>query len=559
VVTSYIGALTRRVREYDSTGVLPEYFIFLDQHYFEANFGRLWLRVLHDPMDYVPDLPRAYDQWEVRLREAQAALREAVAGSLLLRAQRSQFGDSWLQKRLRIRINITNPSDFSFFSHHIAGIIPVPDNIMRDHRKIAFYDISEEDPYRGRAIYTGMGVGKHYTGANWEDRSLIVQGPAALSVRDAARRLLEAQGFHPDEIPYPLRPGPKGPRYDAAIDSVTAALAAFGKGWTGRVLELHNETGFAEKLINVEKAVLYSLMPPGTVIKVPDSLWQSYLYASLLAGSALSGCRVMIIAPALKAAPSSNALSMARAHELFSTLIVFQRELGALAAERGGFLKTGLYSPEVGVGDLAGRLEQSRAGRPEWARAMFPPNPAVWAVADSAAEMVLAAGLQPRYLIEGDSASVSPKLHLKANIFMAGSTWDRVWARPEWAPMLREYVVHWARQLQEGGRAGSAVPEALVTAVQQLSRALDRDRPELVARDLTYFTVGSANMDLRSMVMDGEVMVTITGWSTLTGMLDFLLLDGLSEWVDTQEQLDALLPPVTGLKRTIAGFGKLAM
>ena len=34
--------------------------------------------------------------------------------------------------------------------------------------------------------------------------------------------------------------------------------------------------------------------------------------------------------------------------------------------------------------------------------------------------------------------------------------------------------------------------------------------------------VGSVNMDYRSMVMDGEVMVLLSKWQSLTGMIDFL-------------------------------------
>mgnify|MGYP003471833463 CR=1 FL=1 len=45
----------------------------------------------------------------------------------------------------------------------------------RDHRKIVFYDVSEDDPYRGMAMFTGMGIGEHYTGAHWEDRALMLQ------------------------------------------------------------------------------------------------------------------------------------------------------------------------------------------------------------------------------------------------------------------------------------------------------------------------------------------------------------------------------------------------
>src|SRR5258705_9361329 len=45
-----------------------------------------------------------------------------------------------------------------------------PDNVMRDHRKIVFHDVTEADPFRGEALYTGMGVGQQYMGPTWDDR-----------------------------------------------------------------------------------------------------------------------------------------------------------------------------------------------------------------------------------------------------------------------------------------------------------------------------------------------------------------------------------------------------
>jgi hypothetical protein len=66
-------------------------------------------------------------------------------------------------------------------------------------------------------------------------------------------------------------------------------------------------------------------------------------------------------------------------------------------------------------------------------------------------------------------------------------------------------------------------------------------------------------MDYRSMVMDGEVMVTVTGWQALAGVLDFTLLNGLCEWVDDLDRLDELLPPPSGMTRKVANLMKLAL
>jgi hypothetical protein len=298
------------------------------------------------------------------------------------------------------------------------------------------------------------------------------------------------------------------------------------------------------------------------VLKVPDSLWQSYLYASLLAGSALRGCRVLIVAPALVSAPSAGGPAMARAHDLFSALIQFQHDLGGTAGAAGGMLRTGLYAPKVGVGDLAGRLRQGRSLRQPWMDSLYPDNPALDAVVDSAEALLAREGYRPRYL-EGDDSVQAPKLHLKANLFLSAAAWQAVLSRPEWGRVVREHLVHLARQsqlpVQERGDARERPPE-IAAAVQALTRAIASARGDSAAgHGVSYFTIGSANMDYRSMVMDGEVMLTVTRWNAIAGMIDFLILGGLCEWVETQAALDALLPPVGGLSGSLSRLGRLAM
>ncbi|MEJ2547019.1 MAG: hypothetical protein P8125_04290 [Gemmatimonadota bacterium] len=560
-VRGYLGALTERIEAYDESRKLPQYFIFLDQNYFEANKSRLFFRVLLDPMDYELDLPDGYEEWEAELAEAQERLRQAVANSQLLQTERAQYGEDWLKNRIRVHINVTNPSDFSFTSMHVAGVVPVPDNVMRDHRKIAFYDITEEDPYRGLAMFTGMGIGEHYVGPNWEDRAVVIQGPAALRVKTAARELLEQQGFEPDEIPFPLRPVEKPRTYQATIDSVAELLTKRVSSYTGQVLQLHNKTGFADKPINVEKAILYTLMPAGSILKVPDSLWQNYVYASMLVGSALRGCDVLIMAPALKSAPSAASVTMARAHGLFGALIVLKNGLNQEIEAEGGLLKTGLYAPNVGVGDLAGRIRQSRELDEPWLRELYPENPAMSEAVDRMLPELEQVDVSADYLV-ASGVDESPKLHLKANFFITGEVWEILMRMPEWGPLITEYLRYLALQTgpPETRPAGREVPENLIRTLQDLARSLESElTPQQIQRAASFFTVGSTNMDYRSMVMDGEVQITLRGWNSLAGLVDFAFLVGLCEWVDTLEELDALLPPPGGLTRSMANFMKLAL
>jgi hypothetical protein len=560
VVDSYLAALTQRVREYDAMGKLPMYFIFLDQHYFEINKSRLFLRVLLDPLNYELSLPEGYEEWEAELAAAQESLRQAVAESRLLQTEASQYGKKWLGNRIKVHVNITNPADWSFNSLHVAGILPIPDNLMRDHRKIAFYDITEDDPYHGLSMYTGMGIGEHYAGRNWEDRAIVMKGPASLAVKNAARRLLENQGFTPEEMPIPFRAKPMPANYGARVDSmIQEHRRDFGVP-PGRALELHNETGFVPKPINVAKAVLYSLMPSGSLLKIPDSLWQSYVYGSLLAGSALRGCKVLIFAPTLSSAPSSAAPTMARAHGLFSALVYHQNELKGQIESAGGMMRIGLYSPRTGVGNLPGRIGQARESAERWLADVYPNNPAIQAAIDSLDYLMEEAGWSADYLVGADTTA-SPKLHLKANFLISGPAWDMLMARPEWGAVTREYLIHLARQTGPASERQDSrdLPTALAKAVRELTLAVEAEFPLAERRsEPAYLTVGSANMDYRSMVMDGEVMVIVNSWGAMPGLIDFLILQGLCVWIDSLEELDELLPPPGGSARRIANLMRLA-
>ncbi len=79
------------------------------------------------------------------------------------------------------------------------------------------------------------------------------------------------------------------------------------------------------------------------------------------------------------------------------------------------------------------------------------------------------------------------------------------------------------------------------------------------AAHILYLTVGSTNMDYRSMTMNGEVQVTLAGLRALNGILDFVLLSGLCDWPESVEELDEHLPPPSGFKRRIASFVKIGL
>jgi len=329
-------------------------------------------------------------------------------------------------------------------------------------------------------------------------------------------------------------------------------------------MQLHSQTGFRPKPINVAKAVLYNLMPPGSVMKVPDSLWQSYIYASLLSGSALRGCRVLVIAPTQDSAPSAGAPQLARAHGLMGRLIVFGNELEQPIAAAGGLLKVGLYAPRQGVGDIAGRIAQSMDTEPGWSDRVYPFHRDFAAAADKVPAQLDSLGYSVRYLAATDSIA-QPKMHLKANFFASKIAWDKLIARPEWAGLLREYVAYLAKQAAPATESDAvpdvqAIPERLHARGSELIHNFVADlTPQEYEQLVYYFTVGSVNMDYRSMCFDGEVMVMMSGWQSLTGIMDFFLLAGLCEWLETTEELDVLLPAPGGMMRSMSSLIKLML
>jgi hypothetical protein len=543
VVEAYLDALTDRVVAYDRTGRLPLYFILLDQHYYEARKSRLWMTLLEDPLAAPVRVPGGDAAATARLVRARDRLARAVAESRLLQAEARQYGEAWLRNRVRVHVSITNQADPSFWSGGlVSSVFGYPDNVMRDHRKIAFHDVTEADPERGMAVYTGMGVGQQYLGSGWEDRSLLARGPAQLDLVRAVRDLLLSQGMREEHLPWPFRPSPGGMAPAAAAADATA----------GRVMSLHNGTGFEPKPLNVAKAVLYSLLPSGSVVKVPDSLWNATFFASLLTGSSLRGVRVLIIAPGLANAPSAGFPQMARAWELFSHLLDARERLAAPIAEAGGLLEVGLYTLDVTGGPLADRArlwEHSLRTSPFLDKLMpfgVPLLPVVEAAGMADGEAIPPGGRE------------RPKLHHKVQFMATGALWDLIARAPEWPEFMARYLEYRRVTFRLEGeyREARVMPEELAAiAGRMMARIAAEGDPAAAA----WAIVGSQNQDYRGMFMDGEVGLLLTGADALVTLVDLVFLAGTVVWLEDHATLDRHLPPPGELLRRLARVAKDAV
>jgi len=536
VVDGYLTALAERVEGYDSSSTLPTYFIFLDQHYYEQRKSRVLMTVLEDPLHASAHLPLGTERDAARLAGALERLRVAVQNSRVLQAEAREYGDAWLRNRIKVHVNVTNRVDASFWSGGlVSSVFGYPDDVMRDHRKLAFRDVSEEDPFGGAAILTGMGVGQQYLGPGWDDRSLILGGPVLLQLKNAARTLLLSQGMVDADLPLPLRARPATTAHPDAVRS------------GGRALALVNGTGYLPKPLNVGKAVLYSLMPPGSVMKIPDSLWNSSFYASLLVGACLRGGQVLIIAPALANAPSSGFPQMARAHELFTRLLLVRRDLGDAITAAGGQLRTGLYALPSDAHGFASREDL-------WARhiAATPFLQALLPFAPALVPMVAAAGGGRSDPPAADSGS-TPKLHQKVQFFATREFWRVVTASPEWPQFMATYLRYRRATYSPAGQYAEA--RALPDSLERIAERL-LGRAGATPGAASYAIVGSQNQDYRGMFMDGEIGVLFTGAQSLVPLVDLVFMAGTVTWVDDQATLDRLLPPVGELMRRIARITK---
>jgi hypothetical protein len=343
------------------------------------------------------------------------------------------------------------------------------------------------------------------------------------------------------DIPAPLRASQRR----TLVDRATAPDAL---AFHSRAMAVFNETGYLPKALNAAKALLYSLMPRGSVLKVPDSLWNATIYGALLAGASLRGATVLIIGPAFENAPSANFPQMAREYDLFIRLLLVRRELAAAIEAAGGALQVGLYALPVDERGFASRADR-------WARQVSS-NPFLEKLYPFAPDVMPVVAEAGRLAFAGDPAdsSVAPKLHQKVQFLATGEFWRAVVASPEWSRLMRTYL-RYREATYTRGEIEHPDARALTDSLERIARQIVaplQDEP----RAASYAMVGSQNQDYRGMFMDGEVAMLFTGATTLVPLIDLVFMVGNVTWLDDEATLNRLLPPVGEFQRRIARVTK---
>ena len=554
VADVYLPALTAAVKRYDSTGVMPLYMIMLDEYFYEPNDGRLWMTILEDPlnasMDAAEDPPRIR-----HLIERQNELRAAVDQSPRLQAEKRRGIDP--RHVVKVHVNITFPSDFSYRSKRIIPPIPfAPDNLMRDHRKIVFYDINEADPYRGAMILMGVGIGEHYASPSWEDRGYRIRGPAALEARRQLRRTLSRLGFADDKIPLPLR----------ATAPVMADQQQNRGDYIGRALQVQNVPGFGPKESSVARAAMYNLASPGCTIIVPDPLWLSETWAGMLTAAAARGSRVMIIAPAVANAPSPQAPLMALSHEVMSRLLVLQQALAAQRSANDGELRIGLFAAQAQVDDGAGRARELREGarRYPWLRTVIPFDSATLAALENVTTTAPANTANASTRLARDEKPRAPQLHQKTQLIALPGALTALLQQPGWATALAQSIrVQQNETSKFTEQLTYTTPDVDTTAMRSndaLLAAYERSRPDAERQRVSfYFSVGTQNMDDRGLASDGEASVIVSGYHAAAGVVDLYNIMARSRWITPQAELDSYIPPPSNLMKRLVRWMKATL
>lgn len=542
-VDGYLEALVKAIQAMDrgERDDLPEFLILLDEFYYRGNGSEAVVSFLGSlGSSSAIDLPDG--ALRTRVQAGVARLREAIANSKALRTR----GARYVRQRVKVQVVITHPYDPTF----------VDDMVMRDHTKLAFHDVFEEDPASGEAFFTGMGVGEHYVGPHWEDRTLAVRGTETVSVKTAARALLISQGLRPDELPGFLRERPYPATFGQTCDSLRVA------GWTANVLTVTNGTGFRTKYASVLKAAIYNLMQRGAVLLAPDSLWTCDFWAAMFVSAAIRGCHVFPIAPALENAPSSALSTMGVMHETMWMLFRSSELLADPIRTAGGTLRVGLYTNQVDVGDvrsLIGRmLEKDWRNAP--LRDQIRIHPSVVRVLREEYERMLADSAAPVHAMKVDHPH-KPHLHLKAQFF-ANEAALSLLAREEWASVLARYLE--VRRRQSCGIASDkdAVCPSLIRECFGQAGPTDAGRmsPDSLGalgafkrgNAVVMSTLGSHNQDRRSMLLDGEVLTAVAGEDALPAMIDFAFLMETATWPEKIEELDACYPRTSSFLRKLS-------
>jgi hypothetical protein len=254
---------------------------------------------------------------------------------------------------------------------------------------------------------------------------------------------------------------------------------------------------------------------------------------------------------------------MSRANELFTRFLLVQTHMREEIDAAGGLFRTGIYSMDLDVADIAGKVRSLSEGiaQSEVFRKVFPFAPSVLELVAEVPQYLESQGLEARHLAP-DELPRKPMLHFKAQFFASEQVINRVIPLPGCHKLIRNYIL---------ARVDKVARRETGVDAKDLRRELESDAAELMAswseglseqeraEAIVYLTLGSQNQDYRSMIMDGEALFVVGRTWAMVAYLDFISLMGQTTWVENVEQLEELLPRQTGFWKWLGRYIKLAL
>jgi hypothetical protein len=243
---------------------------------------------------------------------------------------------------------------------------------------------------------------------------------------------------------------------------------------------------------------------------------------------------------------------MARTWDVFSRLLEVQLALRTTLETREGDLRVGFYQRHARLDDPPALLREVADGleRIPWLveeMDLAGASAEMRRLADSVARRPLPLGAVVR-----DTLSRAPRLHAKMQLFMTAPAWRGLLGERRLRPLVSaEVLPTFGLQLPMDAAGVPLGSDELMSLAARAAAGLPTGN-DGDAGAAMFLTVGSLNKDLRGMLLDGEVNAVVAGPKALLGLLEFVHVLGLSRFPETQDELNALMPPSSEKVRGLA-------
>ncbi len=522
LIEGYLKAQIKNLEKLNSNQItiddFPRFFIFLDSFYYSntkpfklfkalKNLGNL--NALREVEKEITQGTSLSDQkYDIRANYSQylGILQEKINESKIL----SRYSKEEINNLLKVNINITFPYDTSLFSQ----------NFMTDHRKVFFKDLIESKPENAMAIYGGMGFGELYTGPNWEDRGIKVEGPAAIKLKDEINHILERHGINEET---------KGFRDYFVSKKEKTLISLNTKDFQSDTMVTFNRIDYDKKITSVASAFQFDLMEKGSALVIPDSLWLSDYWQNMMIAAALRGVNVYVIMNATGNIVSPFSAVLQRTREVFTKFYYVSKLLEKMTNKK--HLRVGIYDSNIAVGEISNRFQKAINNFSK-----IPGDNSF--INDLQMQNGLDQALKnekprPQYIYNENFETNRPFMHLKMHLYLSYNSIESL-KELDLTQIYKNYIE--LRTKETNNQTQTYDNLNYRNIIQNINF-----NPENHIKGIMTYKLGSMNMDNRGQFIDAEAGVYVLGKSTLIPLTDFYLLMGLSYWPKTYEEIDERL------------------